>query len=112
MVGKPLEYNVSRKTLEMSLWCARMSTQRSDNTIKVIECLGICQKLISLGRLGKNIFLNSEILGLQIWRKSVNDDKFETATKQRKSSTVKYTPHFEVILQELNLSIPSFRMIY
>ena len=39
-------------------------------------------------RLGKNLFvINSKILGTQIWRnKRVNDDKFEIATKQRKSN--------------------------
>ena len=32
----------------------------------------------------KPFFVNSEILGIQIWRKSCgNDDKFEMATKQR-----------------------------
>ena len=39
-------------------------------------------------RLGKkHFFVNSEILEIQIWRKkSVNDDKFEIATRERKSN--------------------------
>ena len=38
------------------------------------------------GRPGKkHFFVNSEILGIQIWRKKlVNYDKFEIATRQRK----------------------------
>ena len=48
-----------------------------------------------LGQIGPDLekehfFVNSEILGIQIWRKEkkkrVNYDKFEVATKQRKSS--------------------------
>ena len=48
MGEKPLEYDVSRMTLDISLWSARMSTQRSEDTIKVIKCLEIYQELVSV----------------------------------------------------------------